>query len=96
MAIIIKSSNGQPTEFTIKKGQKVWEINTITGVCILAKLEQTKSTVLDKGGLAWKIIEQEDCVYLPAREKEQAKKNFGMLARAAKQGKVLKIVRNGN
>lgn len=87
-ANIIKSSaDGKKTEFTIKAGQSIFEIDIFTGSCIMAKLEQCKSK---SGGEAWKIIEKENHIYIPAFDKQHAVKLFSFVKSSAKKGQTIK------
>lgn len=68
---------------SLKGGHKIWEINIITGK--VKEAEYNDANVdFTSGKAVKKLIEQEDCVYIPALNKKNAKRKFDLAVSRAR------------
>lgn len=59
----------------LKKGQKVFELNTITGIISLAEYDESTINYIDKK-IRKKLFAKENCIYVVAINLINAKKKF--------------------
>jgi hypothetical protein len=78
----------QKARYNLKPGQKTWQINLITGEITEAKVKTTYFDLNTKGlgkpgdGVTT-LVEEPNCIYIPAINKRNARKKFDAIVMRA-------------